>query len=315
MGSRGGAAPDRGAGKPRPYERVKPPLAEYEDNLLSGAGAAMAMETFRVMDPVSQRMIGLRADMTPQVARIATTRLKDAPRPLRLCYAGQVLRVKGGGIRSERQVGQVGAELIGSDDVAADVEVVSVAAEALGALGISGLSVDLTLPTLVPAVVPGLRRLGRPRRWRSGARRALDHQGRGAATAALGGGRASIVFGTAFAWRRKAGGGRKGAAGAGRRSICRRLPRPNRNAPGSPPMSSKGRLRRTAPDLAVTIDPVENRGFEYHTGISFAFFAARRACPASWGAAGAIGPSEGGEPATGFTLYTDTVLLAMPGAT
>src|SRR5580693_2690768 len=74
------------------YERVKPPLAEYEDNLLSGAGAAMAMETFRVMDPVSQRMIGLRADMTPQIARIATTRLKNAPRPLRLCYAGQVLR-------------------------------------------------------------------------------------------------------------------------------------------------------------------------------------------------------------------------------
>src|SRR5919108_6170714 len=74
------------------YERVKPPLAEFEENLLSGAGAAMAKETFRLMDPISQRMIGLRADMTPQVARIATTRLKKAPRPLRLCYAGQVLR-------------------------------------------------------------------------------------------------------------------------------------------------------------------------------------------------------------------------------
>ena len=77
------------------YERVKPPLAEFEDNLLSGAGAAMAQETFRLMDPISQRMIGLRADMTPQVARIATTRLSNAPRPLRLCYAGQVLRVRG----------------------------------------------------------------------------------------------------------------------------------------------------------------------------------------------------------------------------
>ena len=78
------------------YERVKPPLIEFEDNLLSGAGAAMASDTFRLMDPVSQRMIGLRADMTPQVARIAATRLKKAPRPLRLCYAGQVLRVNGG---------------------------------------------------------------------------------------------------------------------------------------------------------------------------------------------------------------------------
>jgi ATP phosphoribosyltransferase regulatory subunit len=89
------------------YERVKPPLAEFEENLLGGAGAAMAKETFRLMDPVSQRMIGLRADMTPQVARIATTRLRHAPRPLRLCYAGQVLRVKGSQLRPERQVGQV----------------------------------------------------------------------------------------------------------------------------------------------------------------------------------------------------------------
>ncbi|HXP74155.1 MAG TPA: ATP phosphoribosyltransferase regulatory subunit, partial [Stellaceae bacterium] len=126
------------------YERVKPPLMEFEENLLSGTGAAMAKETFRLMDPISQRMIGLRADMTTQVARIATTRLKHAPRPLRLCYAGQVLRVKGSQLRPERQVGQVGAELIGTDSVAADLEVVALAAEALQALGIEALSVDLT---------------------------------------------------------------------------------------------------------------------------------------------------------------------------
>jgi ATP phosphoribosyltransferase regulatory subunit len=84
------------------YQRVKPPLAEFEESLLSGPGAAMAQETFRLMDPVSQRMIGLRADMTPQVARIAATRLRNVPRPLRLCYAGQVLRVKGGQLRPER---------------------------------------------------------------------------------------------------------------------------------------------------------------------------------------------------------------------
>ena len=112
------------------YERVKPPLMEFEENLLSGAGAAMAKETFRLMDPISQRMIGLRADMTTQVARIASTRLADAPRPLRLCYAGQVLRVKGSQLRPERQVGQVGAELIGTDSVTADLEVVALAGEA-----------------------------------------------------------------------------------------------------------------------------------------------------------------------------------------
>src|ERR1700726_3167867 len=81
------------------YERVKPPLVEFEETLLSGAGAAMASETFRTMDPISHRMIGVRADMTPQVARIAATRLRHLPRPLRLSYAGQVLRVKGSEVR------------------------------------------------------------------------------------------------------------------------------------------------------------------------------------------------------------------------
>ncbi|MBT5413208.1 MAG: ATP phosphoribosyltransferase regulatory subunit, partial [Rhodospirillaceae bacterium] len=79
----------------RGYQRVKPPLVEFEESLLRESGAAMAAHTIRVMDPVSQRMMGLRADMTLQVARIATTRLAKAPRPLRLSYAGDVLRVRG----------------------------------------------------------------------------------------------------------------------------------------------------------------------------------------------------------------------------
>src|SRR3546814_10103925 len=76
------------------------------------------------MDPVSQRMMGLRADMTPQVARIATTRLKKAPRPLRLCYGGQVLQVRGSQLRPERQFAQAGIELIGAPEGAGDAEAV-----------------------------------------------------------------------------------------------------------------------------------------------------------------------------------------------
>jgi ATP phosphoribosyltransferase regulatory subunit len=73
-----------GAFAARGYRRVDPPLVEFEDSLLDGAGQAMATTTFRLMDPVSQRMMGVRADMTIQVARIAATRLANAPRPLRL---------------------------------------------------------------------------------------------------------------------------------------------------------------------------------------------------------------------------------------
>ncbi|MBI2235657.1 MAG: ATP phosphoribosyltransferase regulatory subunit, partial [Magnetospirillum sp.] len=128
------------------YERVKPPLIEFEDSLLEGAGSATAGQTFRVMDPLSQKMMGVRADITPQVARIATTRLGTLPRPLRLSYAGQVLRVKGSQLRPERQFAQAGIELIGSDSAAADAEVVALAGEALTELGVQGVSVDLSLP-------------------------------------------------------------------------------------------------------------------------------------------------------------------------
>ena len=202
------------------YERVKPPLAEFEENLLSGAGAAMAPETFRLMDPISQRMIGLRADMTPQVARIAATRLANAPRPLRLCYAGQVLRVNGSEIRPERQVGQVGAELIGTDAIAADVEVVPWRRRRSGELGVAGLSVDLTLPTLVPAVcaalglepaaIDALRARARPQGRGRGRRRS--------------GGRAATLLRQAARRRRR---GEEGAARRSRRSSCRRRRRPS----------------------------------------------------------------------------------------
>src|SRR5216684_3077103 len=127
------------------YERVKPPLVEFEETLLSEAGAAMASDTFRTMDPISHRMIGVRADMTPQVARIAATRLSHKPRPLRLSYAGQVLRVKGSQMDPDRQVAQAGIELIGHDSPQADAEIVLVGAEALHTLGLTRLSFDLTM--------------------------------------------------------------------------------------------------------------------------------------------------------------------------
>jgi ATP phosphoribosyltransferase regulatory subunit len=251
-----------------------------------------------LMDPISQRMIGLRADMTTQVARIASTRLKDAPRPLRLCYAGQVLRVKGSQLRPERQVGQVGAELIGTDSVAADLEVVALAAEALQALGIEGLSVDLTLPTLVPAITgalgPSARELDR-------LRAALDHKD--AAAVAAVGGRAAALLGRLLA-----------SAGVAATMLH------TLKALDLPPAAAEERARlvdvtnRLAaglPGLAITVDPVENRGLEYHTGVSFTFYA--RDVRGELGRGGRYRTGNGeGEPATGLTLYTDTILRALP---
>ncbi|MDE2164788.1 MAG: ATP phosphoribosyltransferase regulatory subunit [Alphaproteobacteria bacterium] len=280
------------------YERVKPPLAEFEDNLLSGAGAAMAQDTFRVMDPVSRRMVALRADMTPQIARIAATRLKKAARPLRLCYAGQVLRVNGSQLRPERQVGQVGAELIGPSEVSADAEVILIAAEALADLGAQGLSVDLTLPTLVPAVC---RAAKLEPAANDAVRRALDHKDAAALRRAAGA--AAPLLAELLK-----------AAGAAEKSLAK-LAAIDLPKPAAVERARLGevvaRVKRAAPGLVMTVDPVENRGFEYHTGVSFTLFA--KSVRGELGRGGRYRTGNGGgEDATGFTLYTDTIVQALP---
>lgn len=279
------------------YERVKPPLIEFEDSLLEGAGSATAGQTFRVMDPLSQKMMGVRADITPQVARIATTRLGTLPRPLRLSYAGQVLRVKGSQLRPERQFAQAGIELIGSDSAAADAEVVALAGEALTELGVQGVSVDLSLPALVPALLaagglagPDADRL----------REALDHKDV-ATVAATGGAMAPLLQALIT------------AAGPADRAIAAL------NSLALPPAAAAERdrlaqvvalVRIEAPDVTLTVDPVENRGFEYHTGVSFTLFA--RSSSGELGRGGRY-LAGGTEPATGATLFMDTVLAALPG--
>ena len=288
------------------YERVKPPLVEFEETLFSGAGAAMGNSTFRMMDPVSHRMIGVRADMTPQIARIAATRLGGAPRPLRLSYAGQALRVRGSEIRPERQIGQVGAELIGAACPAADVEAIVVAGAALAALCVPHLTVDITLPTLVPAIAEAY---GIGGEYAAALRAALDHKDAAAVTA-LAGKAGKLLERLLF------------AAGPAAATLAAfdRLELPGRARAERARLGTVlDGLAVAAPELKVTVDPVENRGFEYHTGISFTFFAGGSAANGPLGELGRGGRYEAGdpaapEPATGFTLYTDTILQVLPAA-
>ncbi|MTJ83405.1 MAG: ATP phosphoribosyltransferase regulatory subunit [Telmatospirillum sp.] len=274
------------------YERVKPPLIEFEESLLEGSGAAMAKHTFRVMDPVTQRMMGVRADMTLQVARIATTRLANAPRPLRLSYAGQVLRVKGSQLRPERQFGQAGIELIGAAGAAADAEVVLLAAKALVALGVGEVCVDLTLPPLVPEICRGTPEI-------DGLRDALDHKD-AAAVSAIGGPLAPVLVALIEA---------VGPVGPALAKLAG-VPLPPAAAAFRDRLAEVVRLvHQAAPELTLTIDPVEGRGFEYHTGVAFTLFARQSAAELGRG-----GRYEAhGEAAAGATLFMDTVLDVMPG--
>jgi len=136
------------------YGRVSPPLAEFRETL-GGNDERASRDLLRFTDPVSQRTLALRPDITRQVGRIATSLLAGAPRPLRLCYAGQVVKLRASQLRPAREMLQVGAELIGSDSVAAAREIVSVAIDALEAAGIGPVTLDFTLPDVVDLLANG----------------------------------------------------------------------------------------------------------------------------------------------------------------
>lgn len=280
------------------YLRVKPPLIEFETSLLQGPGAATAERVFRLMDPISQRMMGVRADMTAQAARIATTRLKNAPRPVRLCYAGEVLRTTANQLNPEREVVQVGAELIGSPTAEADAEIILVALETLRAVGVQRMSLDLMVPTLVPAV---LGQLDLPRETVAALRQAIDRKDV-AAVEEVAGESAAVLVGLL-----DAAGPRDAAMDA-----LAALDLPDAARAALDRLTEVVELvTAVEPDLSVTLDPAENRGFEYHTGIAFSLFA--RGVRAEMGRGGRYQPNHDPQgTATGFTLYLERVLQALP---
>jgi ATP phosphoribosyltransferase regulatory subunit len=281
------------------YARVKPPLVEFEESLLGeGPGQMLARQTFRMMDPVSQRMMGVRADVTAQIARIATSRLAGEPRPLRFSYAADVLRVNGTQLRPERQFCQVGCEMIGADSLMADVETPLVALKALSSIGIGKLSVDLTVPTLAAHIYDETGTDEAVRETLNGLIEKRDRD----AIAAQGGEAAKLIVELML---RKEGFDKIALPKNARADMDRIL------AVAAELQSALNVYGLN--DVQITIDPLERRGFEYQTGVSFTLFAI--------GARGEIG--RGGrydvaargktaETATGFTLYMDTILRVVP---
>jgi ATP phosphoribosyltransferase regulatory subunit len=278
------------------YQRVKPPLLEFEDSLLAGSGAAVADQTFRLMDPDTHRMMGVRADITPQVARIATTRLANAPRPLRLSYAGQCLRVRGGQLAPNRQVAQAGIELIGADGPEADAEIVLVGAEALAALDLTRVSFDLTLPPLVPSL---LEEAGIASADRLPLTRALDRKD-AASVARHGGPLARTLTDLLLA---------AGPVGPALQALEEAaLPDASRMLTERLAATVRA-IHARAPALRLTLDPIEFRGFRYHTGVCVTVYAPGRHEELGRGGRYVCGEAE---PATGLTLYPDAVLRAAP---
>lgn len=137
------------------YELVMPPLLEHIESLLSGTGHALDLKTFKLVDQLSGRTLGVRADATPQVARI-DAHLLNRDGVTRLCYCGPVLHTRPASPHASREPLQLGAEIYGHAGLEADLEATELALEGLQATGLTGLVIDLADVRLVNGVLAGL---------------------------------------------------------------------------------------------------------------------------------------------------------------
>ena len=273
------------------YERVETPTIEFEKSMASRMDGVSPRRMFRFVDPGSLRTLALRSDITVQVGRIAATSLADAPRPLRLCYSGQALKISGDGLDPARERLQIGAELVGSDSVAAAAELVSVAIEALQAAGARGVSVDFTLPDLVDTL--SAKALPLSPVQVAAVRRELDTKDAGGLVDAGGESYLPLLY----------------AVGPFDHAIEKLAAIDAGGALASRIQGLRDIAARVGEKARLTLDPSERHGFEYQSWFGFTVYAE--------GIAGALG--RGGtyrikgrdEAATGFSLYPDPLISAL----
>lgn len=141
------------------YELVMPPLLEYLESLLSGTGHDMDLATFKLVDQLSGRTMGIRADTTPQVARM-DAHLLNRQGVARLCYAGSVLHTLPAGLGKSRQPFQAGAEIYGHAGLDADIEIQQLMIDVLRELGIKGLQMDIGHPAIFRSLIESARLSG-----------------------------------------------------------------------------------------------------------------------------------------------------------
>ncbi|MFA5914434.1 MAG: ATP phosphoribosyltransferase regulatory subunit [Burkholderiales bacterium] len=283
------------------YELVMPPLLEYLESLLTGTGHDMDLRTYKLVDQLSGRTMGLRADITPQVARI-DAHLLNREGVTRLCYCGTVLHTLPAGLTSTREPLQIGAEIYGHAGIESDLEIQRLLAQALklcrlpdARLDIGHVAVFRTLAqrggvgaaleaelfaALQAKDVPALRSLSK---------------GLGEAT------RSAILL------LPELYGGREVIARA-----RRKLPK---HAEIARALAELDRLS-SSEDIPVSIDLADLRGYHYHSGVTFAAYCARLPnAIALGGRYDGVGKAFGrARPATGFTLYLLELARLAPAA-
>ena len=274
------------------YERVDPPLIEFVERLARRLKASRAIDAVRYVDPVSQRTLAIRPDMTAQVGRIAATRMAHHPRPVRLSYAGPIVKLRASQLAPEREQRQIGCELIGLDSVAAVREIAGVAVEALAAAGVADLSIDFTLPDLVDVLAAGPFPVAADRI--EALRDRLDAKDAGGVAAIAPAYLPLIEAAGPFATAHE----RLCAFDAGG-ALTSRL-----DGLWAIADSLMGKV-------ALTLDPTERHGFEYQSWIGFSIFAGGVRSEIGRGGSYTVVHEDGAEePAIGFSLYVDALVDA-----
>ena len=278
------------------YERADPPLAEFADGLAMRLKAGGLHDAVRFVDPVSQRTLAIRPDITAQVARIAATRMGHHPRPVRLSYAGSVLKLRATQLSPARESRQIGCELIGLDSVAAAREIVTVAVDALRAAGASALSIDFTLPDLIDTLSAEPLPVAAERI--DALRDRLDAKDAGGVAEIAPAYLPLIEAAGPFA------------------SALERLRAFDTKGVLASRLDGLAEIAAAlGEEVALTLDPTERHGFEYQSWLGFSLFVGGAAREVGRGGTYTLMHENGAEEAaTGFSLFADALVAgaAMP---
>ena len=284
------------------YELVAPPLLEYVESLLTGSGRDMDLRTFKLVDQASGRTVGVRADITPQVARI-DAHLLNRQGVARLCYCGSVLHTLPAGLLASREPLQIGAELYGHAGIEADIEIVRLLARALALAEIPTARIDLGHIGIFRALAVAAGFSAEAQEELFAVLQAKDVSTLRELVAGV-----ADPLRSAFLALPDCYGGREALAEA-----ARRLPdQPEiREA-----LDGLRRLAAELPDLPLSFDFADLRGYHYHSGVVFAAYSAGSpGAVALGGRYDQVGRSFGrGRPATGFSMDLRQIARLAPQA-
>lgn len=287
------------------YQYVIPPMLEYLESLITGVGHDLDLATFKVVDQLTGRLMGVRADTTPQAARIDAHMLNNQG-VTRLCYAGSVLRTNPDGLARTREPLQIGAELFGYAGVEGDIEIHRLMIKALQAAGIGALHVDFSHVGIFGALVRQSQMAKSLEQALYAALQSKDQTEVRALSSSL-----DSALSDALCTLTELNGDLTILDEAARR------------LPASPVITKALQDLRTVGaqladlDVDVCFDLAELRGYHYHSGIVFAAYAQGYAGPLALGGRyDEVGIAFGrARPATGFSLDLRALLTALPANT